>query len=211
MKKFPCPSCGAEVPFKSSISVYAVCSYCGAMLVRRDLDIENLGKQAQLPEDMSPFQIGTLGVFEGSTFELVGRMRIGWKEGFWNEWYALFNDGREGWLAEAQGFLMMSFRAPPPGVLPKRDRLSPGYSFAVEKLGLFEVDDMKDTECVGSQGELPLQAAAGRKSLSVDLSGPENRFAAIEYSAAGERFFVGRYVEFNDMKFTNLRELNDDW
>ena len=209
MKKFPCPSCGAEVPFKSSISVFAVCSYCGSQLVRRDMDIENLGKRAELPEDMSPFQIGTQGRFEGATFELVGRMRIAWDEGFWNEWYALFNDGREGWLAEAQGFLMMSFRTDPPGILPKKEKMALGFALSVAKHGVFEVDDIKYAKCVGSEGELPLAAASGRTSLSIDLSGAENRFAAIEYSDSGERFFVGRYVEFNDMKFTNLRELND--
>ena len=73
MKKFNCPSCGAEVVFNSNHSVYAVCKYCHSMIVRHDLDVEAIGTMASLPEDMSPFQIGTEGYYQGTHFSLVGR------------------------------------------------------------------------------------------------------------------------------------------
>ena len=51
-----CPSCGAEVFFKSSVSVFAVCSHCQSMLVRHDMDLESLGSMAHVPDDVSPAQ-----------------------------------------------------------------------------------------------------------------------------------------------------------
>src|SRR5512139_495009 len=116
MKKFSCPSCGAEVPFASSISVYAVCKYCNSMIVRHDLDVEAIGKMAVLPDDMSPFQIGTEGFYLGQHFTLVGRMKMGWEDGSWNEWFMATDDGRKGWLAEAQGFYAVSFETEPPAL-----------------------------------------------------------------------------------------------
>src|SRR5688572_12411014 len=104
MLKLNCPSCAATIVFKSRVSVLAVCSYCKSAVVRHDLNVENLGKMAELPPDMSPLQLGTRGKYEGTSFEIVGRLKVAWEEGTWNEWYLLFDSGRDGWLAEAQGF-----------------------------------------------------------------------------------------------------------
>jgi len=109
MKKYSCPSCGAEMVFHSGLSVYAVCPYCRSTVVRHDVDLEAIGTMATLPDDMSPLQIGTDGFYQGTRFSLVGRMKIGWKDGSWNEWFMLADDGRKGWLAEAQGFYAVSF------------------------------------------------------------------------------------------------------
>ena len=89
--KLSCTACGAEVLFKSRSSIFSVCS----------LNIESLGKMTEMPQDMSPLQIGSTGVFEGSKFEVVGRQRIGWESGSWNEWYLHFDSGKDGWLADA--------------------------------------------------------------------------------------------------------------
>ena len=54
------------------------------------------------------------GEFDGVGFKLIGRVRVSYEEGSWNEWYALFQDGRPGWVAEAQGFFMVSFETAAP-------------------------------------------------------------------------------------------------
>jgi len=92
--KLPCPACGAELQFKSRISVFEVCSYCSSMVIRHDMNLETLGKMAELPPDMTPLQIGTRGRYDSQGFELLGRLKIGWQDGTWNEWYALFDDVR---------------------------------------------------------------------------------------------------------------------
>src|SRR5687767_10191954 len=91
-----CPSCGGQMIFQSSLTVFAVCEYCESMVVRHDLDLENLGKMAQLPPDMSPIQRGTTGNYKGQDFTVIGRLKLQWEHGYWNEWYAMFSDGRGG-------------------------------------------------------------------------------------------------------------------
>ena len=208
--KLGCPACGAEVDFKSRSAVFAVCSYCNSTLVRHDLDLEAIGKMAELPPDMSPLQVGTRGSYDGKRFELLGRLKIAWEDGTWNEWYALFDDGQEGWLAEAMGFFMVSFPKPLPPRLPEGDTLKVGQQLELAPQQRFSVDDLKQATCVGSEGELPFPAPQGRESLSVDLSGPEETFANLEYAADGTRLYMGRYVDFDDLKLSNLREL-DGW
>src|SRR4051812_49254224 len=109
MQKFNCPSCGAGITFQSSVSFSLVCPYCRSLVVRHDKDVEAIGKMAELPDDISPFQIGTTGTFRKIHFALAGRMKIGWEDGCWNEWFFFTDEGKKGWLAEAQGSLILSF------------------------------------------------------------------------------------------------------
>src|SRR5437867_3521525 len=113
-----CPSCGATVEFKSSASVFAVCEYCHSALVRHDLDIENLGRMADLKVDGSPIRLGAQGRYREVHFGLIGRIQLRYERGIWNEWHILFDDGRSGWLGEAQGTYAITFLTPAAAELP---------------------------------------------------------------------------------------------
>lgn len=208
-KSYNCPSCGAELVFQSGISVFAVCSYCQSMVVRRDVDLENLGKMAQLPPDMSPLQVGTTGRYEKRGFVLAGRLKLQWESGVWTEWNALFDDGSQGWLADAQGFLMMSFEASLAAV-PELSEVRVGTPIAT-KSGTMTVKDIKQATCVGSQGELPFPAPHGRKSTTADLEGDNSDlFGTLDYGPEGVKLYTGRYVDFEELQLQNLREI-DGW
>lgn len=218
MLSLNCSSCGATVNFHSKASVFAVCSFCKSTLVRHDMDLESIGEMADLQDDYSPFQIGTQGTFEEKKFELVGRLRITYSAGFWNEWFAWFDGDRTAWLAEAQGFLALCF--PSRTEAPVQDTLNPGKLVTLDGQ-TFQVDDMRKVRCLFSEGELPVNAMKGRKSLSVDLRGPSETMATIEYPAPDytgskadstekPRVFTGKYKDFDEFKFKNLRKL-DGW
>lgn len=236
MKKLNCPSCGAEVVFQSNVSVYAVCAFCSSMIVRRDIDVEAIGKMAQLPDDMSPLQIGTQGSYQDINFYIVGRMKIGWKDGSWNEWYMMFENGGRGWIAEAQGFYAVchEYEEPLPAETVKtinhflklgkspNNVASPDETshntLRHEMLGSFlfldqlkyKIVDVKAAVCIGSEGELPLVAPNGRKTLTVDLVGIHGEFASIELDKDKTRVYLGRYVDWNELHLQNLRPL-EDW
>lgn len=207
--KLSCPACGAEVLFKSRSSIFGVCSFCSSTLVRHDTNIESFGKMSEMPQDMSPLQIGTTGVFENSKFEVVGRQRIGWESGSWNEWFLHFDNGKDGWLADAQGFYMVSFQIFEQASLPELSKLKVSESLKLNGTE-FTVDDIREVACVGSQGELPVKSVKGRKSTSVDLVGKNESFGNIDYSSEGDRLFFGKYIDFENLKFMNLREI-DGW
>ncbi|MBY0546371.1 MAG: DUF4178 domain-containing protein [Candidatus Obscuribacterales bacterium] len=216
MLSLNCSSCGATVNFHSKASVFAVCSFCKSTLVRHDMNLEAVGEMADLQDDWSPFQIGSQGVFDGKKFELVGRLRIAYSAGFWNEWFAWFDGERTAWLAEAQGFLALCFSSDT--IAPNKDTLQPGKALTLAGQ-TFRVDDMRKVSCLFSEGELPVNAIKDRRSLSVDLRGPSDTMATIEYpvrstisGVADEqpRVFVGKYKDFDEFKFKNLRKL-DGW
>lgn len=217
MTDIACPSCGGPVRFGFSLSVSSVCPYCQTLVVRKDVDIEAMGKVADLPEDMSPFQVGTQAYDGALGIGLMGRVRIAWADGFWNEWFFVAADGRKGWLAEAQGTYALSYES--------EERLHPNTVNALNRMALAKVNnfsgmigneitlagkaytltDRKDCVCVGCEGELPLVSPRGRKSLTLDFMGAPDEFASVEAADGELRVFIGRYVEWDALRASNLK------
>jgi hypothetical protein len=205
-----CPVCGAPVRFTSP-APYTVCAYCNSLLVRRDVSLESLGRVASVPDDFSPFKLGTSGTFEKQPFTLVGRIRKTWSEGSWNEWCALFPERRLGWLAEAQGDLVMTFERP--GALDEQqlgplDRLNPDAIVPLDGRR-FQVSDIKQVQCAAAEGELASFALDLAPMTCIDLRGPGVSFATLERSDR-LHVFIGRFIEFEECRFTGLRQM-DGW
>ena len=205
VRVFDCPQCGAPVTLRSITAVFAVCEHCRSMVVVRDAQAELIGVMAALPPDLSPFQIGSRGEWKGRGFEIVGRVRVEWDEGSWNEWCILYDATQTGWLAEAQGLLMISFATEPAEKLP-----APLADYVVGKQFTIEgerwtVSDVKEVRCQASEGELPMSAAPETRRVSVDLSRGTAGFASIELDDASTEVYVGEYAAFDDLKLANLR------
>src|SRR5471032_1865187 len=103
MQIVSCPSCGAEVKFRSHASVMAVCEYCSTSVLKDAGAVQDLGKMSSVLEDYSPIQIGSSGVLGGRAFTVVGRIQLRYSAGLWNEWYLLFDDGVASWLGDSSG------------------------------------------------------------------------------------------------------------
>jgi hypothetical protein len=203
-----CPNCGAPLNFQSSVSVYTTCTYCRSMIVRHDMDLERVGEVSELLNDMSPLQVGTRGKFDNVWFTLLGRIKLVYDRGMWSEWYAIFDDGRTGWLAVAQGFYMMSFEVEG-YTMPDPQAVRVGSTMTLPE-GRFVADDIRRVTYAASEGELPFIFRPGFKAVSVDFRSKEGLFASILYGPEENQLFVGRYEEFSVFTFENLKEL-DGW
>jgi hypothetical protein len=205
-----CPSCGAPVQFRSA-APYAVCAFCRSLLVRRDAALESIGRVAEVPDDLSPLQLHTAGVFEGKPYSLIGRIRKSWEQGSWSEWCAQFDQGQFGWLAEAQGDLVMTFERSLTdliGVSSPEALTQAGPGTTVNIGGRqFSTSDVKLVTVTAAEGELTSAAITGMNMTSIDLHGPGVAFATLEIAAKQSRLFVGRFVEFDECRFSNLRQL----
>lgn len=204
--RFQCPSCGAPVVFKSPLSISSVCQYCQVILVRHDRDLRLAGQMAALLDDTSPLQIGTRGSFGGTSFELIGRRKMQWSGGTWNEWRVWFQGGREGWLGEAQGFFSMAFDLDPQPDLGKMDRHAAGVALNIGGVR-YVMEDIKDAWCSALEGELPGDLSQGLKVRSIDATGDDLAYANIEIDSTGKtRVATGHWFFFGDMPMTNLRQ-----
>jgi len=207
MQKCTCPSCGASVFFQSRSSILAVCEYCGSSLVRHDLNLENVGKMAELQADGSPLQLRVAGRYGGGSFTVVGRIQLRYEKGLWNEWHLLFDDLRSGWLGEAGGTYAVSFLTNIHDALPRFENLHPGDR-VILKGQSYEVTQVEQAICVAGEGELPSLINPGYSAPAADLAGPGAAFATLDFSEDPPLIFMGEYVEFEQLHLTGLREVN---
>ena len=203
-KSLTCPNCGAQVKFSFAGSVQSVCVYCGSILVRKDVDLTKVGEISAWPQDSSPIQLGTEGVYKNKGFYVVGRIMYEYEHGGWNEWHLLFNDGTSGWLSDAQLDYAVSTLFPGASNLPLHSAIKKGQQF---KWGdqTFEVTSLTRANYRGVEGELPFEYWDKEKCLFADLRSQSGRFATIDYSEEKPLVFVGDSVSFTDLKLRNVR------
>jgi len=207
-----CPSCGAAVPVRSAALPYVTCSYCQTLIRREGGGIEAIGKVAALPFDVSPFQLGSTVGWRGARFTLVGRVRWGWQDGSWNEWFAEGTDGAHRWLGEAMGSFLISeerpdlLDLPPVRAFAAGEPLSPGAMVMVGE-SLFEASDVKQASCLGSEGDLPFATAIGTAITSVDFRSSGGAALSLQREADGASAWLGEYLELRQLAPANLRAI----
>lgn len=206
MKTTSCPSCGAAITFRSAVSILTVCPYCQSTLIRHDLELENIGRMAELLPDSSPIQLGVAGVYRKVRFTVVGRIQLRYGQGLWNEWHLLFDNQRSGWLGEPLGNYAVTFLIHPPEPLPAFADLRAGQS-VILKGHPYQVTNIESARCIAGEGELPIRVGPGYDAPVVDLQSAGQRFATLDYSETPPLVFVGEQVAFNDLQLTGLREV----
>lgn len=176
----------------------AVCSFCQSTLVRHDVNIEDIGKMAALAIDASPIRRGMVGRYRGTAFAVIGRIQQQYPDGYWNEWFLLFDDQREGWLSEGSGQFYLTFPAENKTVLPPFSQLRVDMQLKLNGQ-FFTVTNLETARCVAGEGELPFRVGAGFESPAADLRNSQS-FASIDYSDDLPRLYLGETVELKSLQ-----------
>lgn len=201
-----CPNCGAPVEFRSAASAFAVCSFCRSTLVRDGEALRRTGASAELFDDHSPLQLGAAGRHQGAAFTLVGRLQYRYSEGTWNEWHALFDNGRSGWLSEDNGRYVMAFEAPLAQPAPDPSSLRPGAQQVVNGEA-FSVASITVARLIAAQGELPAPPETERGFIVADLRSTRGEVGTLDYSQPlAPSWSVGRSVAISELAMTGLAE-----
>ncbi len=178
-------------------------------MVREGDALRRIGESAELFDDHSPLQLGVSGKHQGAGFTLVGRVQWRYAEGCWNEWHALFDSGKSGWLSEDNGRYVLCFESPPPRDTPDLRKLSAGAALTLDGQR-WNVASVQATRMQGVQGELPKAPAQADDWLVADLRNAREEVATLECPAqpgpvAAARFFVGRSVELTALNLVGLQ------
>ncbi|HKG12675.1 MAG TPA: DUF4178 domain-containing protein [Pyrinomonadaceae bacterium] len=208
-----CPSCGAQVLFKTGSSVVVVCEFCRSVVARTDRGIEDAGKVADIAETGSPLDVGLRGVYLGVAFELTGRAQLQHAAGgFWDEWYAAFSDGRWGWLAEAQGrfYLTFQIQVPQPALLPPFEQLQLGQPvYAIPAQQPPVVAEKGTARSLAAEGEIPYLLTPGETYSYADLSGQSGAFGTLDYGEWPPLVFVGREVSLEELGLAGAQRVRE--
>ncbi|HSP80131.1 MAG TPA: DUF4178 domain-containing protein, partial [Myxococcaceae bacterium] len=106
-----CPSCGAPVQFTAGSALVVVCEHCQTVVAKKGRHLEAHGKIGAIVDTDTPLQLGAEGRYARVGYRVVGHLQKDHGKGPWDEWYVEFDDGRTGWLSEAEGFFYLLFAA----------------------------------------------------------------------------------------------------
>jgi Zn finger protein HypA/HybF involved in hydrogenase expression len=198
-----CPACGAPISFKISSSIVVVCEHCHSVIARTDRALEDLGRVAEIAQTESPLRVGLRGVWRGVPFELTGRAQLQHSAGgMWDEWYAAFDNGHWGWLAEAQGRFYLTFQQGSPDNLPSFEQLEVGRPVSNLPFPVpFVVAEKGQARAFAAEGEIPYRLVPGETNLYADLSGANGDFATIDYGDQPASFYAGRETPLAELGF----------
>jgi hypothetical protein len=205
-----CPNCGAPVDFHSAASAFAVCSFCRSTIVREGEALRKIGESAELFDDHSPLQLGASGKYQGSAFTLVGRLQYRYKDGTWNEWHALFDNGpddqKSGWLSEDNGRYVIAFEVALEGGAPPAEQLRPGAQQTVSGQP-WTVASVTAAKLIAAQGELPSTPNTARAFVVADLRSTRDEVGTLDYSdPAAPKWSIGRSVAISELAMSGLAE-----
>jgi hypothetical protein len=225
-----CPNCGAPVEFASAASASAVCSFCRSTLVRDGEALRRIGVSAELFDDHSPLQLGAGGRAQGVAFTLIGRLQYGYAtrlsapaaaspasdgaaaaalDGTWNEWHALFDNGRSGWLSEDNGAYVLAFDGPTPDDAPRAGELRAGERCVIDGRG-WQVASVVRARLIAAQGELPSPPRLEGDFNVVDLRNEQGEVATLDYAdPARVHWSTGRSVALSTLALQGLREVSE--
>ena len=230
-----CPNCGAPVEFASAASASAVCGFCRSTLVRDGDALRRIGVSAELFDDHTPLQLGAGGKRQGLAFTLVGRLQYGYTsdpqaapaspakgaadatgpagprlDGTWNEWHALFENGRSVWLSEDNGAYVLAFDAEAPAEAPAAlDQLRAGEQL---RLGgqTWSVASVVRARLIAAEGELPSPPNLQGEFTVVDLRNPLGEVGTLDDSDARQRHWsVGRSVALSELALSGLKDSSE--
>jgi hypothetical protein len=103
------------------------------------------------------------------------------------------------------GSRAVSFLAAPPEPLPPPDQVRVGSQIRISGAP-FYVTHLTPVRYIGFEGELPFVTTDRSGFLTADLRTHDARFATIDYSETPPLLFAGRFVSFDELRLSNLRE-----
>ena len=94
MKSINCVSCNSTLYLKHNDISHIVCASCGTLLSHKDGQTYLVHSQdtGNIREDANVLGIGTLGKYQGRTFEITGRIRVWAENSVYNYWTILCHD-----------------------------------------------------------------------------------------------------------------------
>ncbi len=194
-----CPSCGAGLEWEQRFAQVTVCGTCKSAVVIDQGAVRIAGEMAALAEPSGPLHLGATGRLRDRRFKVVGRVRYGYKKGFWDEWYLVEPDGKTFWISQDEDNFTLSRQANKKLPAGTFERADPGTRIPIGA-DMMMVQERGTATCEGGEGQLPFLVLPGEQTPFLDLVAGANRFVTVEFDDEIARLFVGVHIGRNDIE-----------
>ncbi len=198
--EFECPSCGGPVKQARPDSRSLVCGYCGQTSHLNAESLEAAGEKHLLIDYGSVFSLGQYAKLDGQEFMVLGRIRLDYEDGFWDEWYVQYlDDGTTGWIQEDDGQFMLYSREKEIDSPPVLDNIPVGdyVQLDADWPPVFVTSKSK-ASVQGGEGELPFRIVPGEPADFVDGI-YEGKAVSVELLPDEKVLFSGRPFDLKEL------------
>lgn len=202
-----CPSCGAGRTLHNPGLAMFVCEYCSSAVYWDDDAVRAAGGRALLSEGCSRLYRGALGSYHKKRFQVLGRVRYSFGDGFWDEWFLELDDGSDCWMTEDQHQLAVQ-RPIELTVSGSLEQYRVGGELRARD-SVFVIQEVGQALCVGIEGALPKAIEVGETYSYVDATSLEGRYSlGIELDDDPPTVFLGRWLKHKELV---LDDDGSDW
>jgi hypothetical protein len=206
---FSCPSCNRQLTFRSVETAWLICSHCRE-LIEKQATAHQHYQLPPFPEDMAVIQIGTQGMMDILPFEVIGRLRLQFQDGYLNLWTLITQNDALSSLAESFGQYTFCKSTHIPALYDQLVGEDVGESIYVTPEYSFTIDHIQECIDWDREGELPAFENEMRYSKHYEMSTSDGDCAFVWRSKQSDAMMlVGRKYDFEHFNFTNLRPLNE--
>lgn len=154
MAQLTCENCGAPIAIDNQFVRAVNCKFCGsAYLVNGTDGLSARGQGVSLANYPSILNVGQTGIIRGRRFNVLGRVRYAYDEGFWEEWQISWDDGQPpAWLEEDEGYWTLYTKERVRSAIPPHDQVRVGGTIKVNAYDVF-VTEKRSGKMVGSEGQ----------------------------------------------------------
>jgi DNA-directed RNA polymerase subunit RPC12/RpoP len=205
-----CPTCGAAVSYDQRLAVLSVCEYCQTAIIYDEKVALIAGKMSVLAKPAGPLFVGAMGSLKKLNFTVIGRVRYGYANGFWDEWYLSHDDGSTSWLTEDEKRFMHEHPRELEIDASSITQFQPGSVFNLGD-SQYSVRESDTAICEGGEGQLPFKIISDEHIQFLDLVREDGATATIEVEPGGTvKFFAGESLEFKDIQVFNASGYEDN-
>ncbi|MEM6346456.1 MAG: DUF4178 domain-containing protein [Bacteroidota bacterium] len=200
-RQFECPSCGAPIEQKTPGARTLVCSYCHQTSHINAESLQSVGEKHLLIDYGSVFMIGQSGRYFGREFLVLGRLRIDYEDGFWDEWYIQFLDDGEGaWIQEDDGSFVLFRQEKEINSSLSLDSIEVGnWTNLNDNWEPVFVTSKSTAKVNGGEGELPFRIVPGEPADFVDGLW-EGKIVSVELLPDEKVLFVGQPFALEELE-----------
>lgn len=165
-QQLQCQNCSAPLAVENQFVRAVTCRFCGsAYIVSGDSTLSANGQGTSLANYPSRLSVGTRAKIKGRGFQVLGRIRYTYEEGFWDEWQIMWDDGAPpSWLEEDEGYWTLFDKMRLRGEVASYDSIRVGKSVTLNGMQVF-ITERRQARVLGSEGQfsavMPIQGQFG--------------------------------------------------
>lgn len=165
-----CPSCGVAIENTTAHTRSMACPHCDNWVYFGSNGWEVAGLFEHAIDAPSMLQLGKSGQLSDRRFIVAGRVRLSYEEGFWDEWWLEFEDGKNQWLEEDDGVYRLHSSLDAQAASDSVSAAAVGGNVIIDGEGWF-VSERIDAKVAGVQGSLPVAIVPGESLVCIDVMG----------------------------------------